>query len=131
MKPTDGLRAPLAKARGTGAAKEGVHHWLAQRVTALALIPLSVWFVYSIVSLMLFEDAGEAEAWFFYEPYPTALMIAFLIAMFWHSKLGLQVVIEDYVHCACLKPALLVLNTLAHYAAGLMSLLAVLKLHMV
>lgn len=121
----------MARARGLGSAKEGVHHWWVQRLTALALIPLSAWFVYSIVSLMLLEDAGNTEAWFFYEPYTTVLMIAFLIAMCWHAKLGMQVVIEDYVHTPCCKTALLILNMFIFSGAALMGVLAVLKLHMV
>ena len=90
------LRTPLAKARGLGSAKDGTHHFWLQRLTAVALIPLTVWFALSIASL---ATAGQAEALAWMKsPVTATLMLSFIMAGFWHMKLGLQVVIEDYVH---------------------------------
>lgn len=89
------LRSPLGQVRGLGSAKEGVHHWWAQRVTAVALVPLSIWLVASIVQL---SGAGYAGfvAWFA-NPIHATVMILLLAATFHHAQLGVQVVVEDYV----------------------------------
>lgn len=90
------LREPLARARGLGSAKAGVGHWWVQRITATALIVLGLWFVCTVIALLGsdFEQARAALA----EPWNTVLMILFVCTSFWHAQLGLQVVIEDYVH---------------------------------
>jgi succinate dehydrogenase / fumarate reductase, membrane anchor subunit len=90
------MRAPLARVRGLGSAKEGVEHWWAQRLTALALVPLTLWFVYSMVALTG-ADHGSVALWLA-RPRNAVLMILLLAATFQHAQLGLQVVIEDYVH---------------------------------
>ena len=89
-------RTPLKDVRGLGSAKEGTHHFIVQRLTALALIPLACWFLYFVVGLMHADylTASDAVA----KPWNAMLLIAFLVAMFWHAQLGMQVVIEDYVH---------------------------------
>ena len=89
-------RTPLKQVRGLGSAKEGTQHFLVQRMTALALIVLACWFLYFVVSLMQADylTASDAVA----KPWNATLLIAFLVAMFWHAQLGVQVVIEDYVH---------------------------------
>jgi succinate dehydrogenase / fumarate reductase membrane anchor subunit len=89
-------RSELGRVRGLGTAKEGVQHWWAQRATAVALIPLAVWFLASVVCLMGGTRA-DLVAWLG-SPFSAGLMILFLLALFWHALLGLQVVIEDYVH---------------------------------
>lgn len=90
------LRSSLGRARGLGSAKEGVGHWWAQRVTAIALVPLSIWFVVAAISLMG-ADHIEFQAWI--GQFGNALlMILTTIVMFYHAHLGMQVVIEDYVH---------------------------------
>src|SRR5271163_4923229 len=78
------LRSPLGRALGLGSAKEGVEHWWAQRITALALVPLALWFVIAIVDWVR-------------RPLPGISLVLLLIATFYHGALGLQVVIEDYV----------------------------------
>ena len=90
------FRTPLKTARGLGSAKSGVHHFVMQRVTAIALVFLACWFVWFVVGLMHADylTASDAVA----RPWNATLLIAFLVAMFWHAQLGLQVVIEDYVH---------------------------------
>lgn len=90
------LHDPLKRARGLGSAKNGVHHFVVQRLTALALIPLGIWF-FILVLRMLHADYATAYA-LIAQPFNALLMILFVVAMFWHAQLGLQVVIEDYVH---------------------------------
>lgn len=120
------MRTTLGRVRGLGSAKEGVHHWWAQRLTALALIPLSVWFTASIISL-----AGapyEAVAGFLGSPINGTLMIALILATFYHAALGLQVVIEDYVHDEGLKLAGIILVKGGLFLLGVATVLGVLKL---
>lgn len=97
------LRSPLNRARGLGPAKEGTHHWWAQRLTALALIPLTVWLAVSVVC-MAGASHAEASAWIG-SLWPAALLILTIVMTFHHGQLGLQVVIEDYVHNEALKIA--------------------------
>lgn len=89
------MRSSLGMARGLGAAKEGVHHWWVQRVTAIALVPLSIWFVFSVIHL-IGADWATFQSWigFFGN---TILMILTVLVLFHHAGLGMQVVIEDYV----------------------------------
>jgi succinate dehydrogenase / fumarate reductase, membrane anchor subunit len=101
-----GLSAPLARVRGLGSAKEGVEHWWMQRLTALALVPLTLWFVYSAVRLTGASHA-VAASWLKL-PQNATLMILLIAAGFHHGQLGLQVVIEDYVHTGGRKLACLI-----------------------
>ena len=91
----DMMRSPLARARGLGSAKAGAAHWWAERITALALVPLSLWFLCAVVRL-LGASRQDVVSWMA-GPLPIVLMIALVIATFHHLQLGLQVVIEDYV----------------------------------
>src|SRR5207247_332653 len=90
-----GMRSPLGRAIGLGSAKEGVDHWWAQRITAIALVPLVLWFVIAVIELAG-ADRAAFVAWL-HHPVPAVMMVLLLIAAFYHSALGLQVVIEDYV----------------------------------
>ena len=94
--PQKRLVGPLARARGLGSAKQGVHHWWAQRVTAIGLVPLTLWFIYSVTHLAG-ADQAAVKMWLG-KPASAILMSLFIVAMFHHLALGLQVVIEDYVH---------------------------------
>ena len=120
------LRTPLAKARGLGSAKDGTHHFWVQRLTAVALIPLTVWLALSLASI---ATAGQAEvvAWM-KSPLSATLMVCFIMAGFWHMKLGLQVVIEDYVHAESIKITCLILNNLITIFLALAASLSVLKM---
>jgi succinate dehydrogenase / fumarate reductase membrane anchor subunit len=119
------LRSPLSQARGLGSAKDGVHHWWMQRLTALALIPLSLWFVYSIARYHI-ADYPTMLAWL-HNPYVAIALVLYFLALFYHSTLGVQVVIEDYVASEWLKISSIVLVKLAHFALGAASVFAVLK----
>ena len=90
------MRDPLATARGLGSAKDGVNHWWMQRVTAIALLLLSPWFIYFAVSLIGADLLAVRAA--IAQPLNATLLVSFMIAMLWHARLGLQVVVEDYVH---------------------------------
>ncbi len=107
MKPGEqrGMRSSLARVRGLGSAKEGVVHWWAQRVTAIALVPLSVWLAGNFVALA--GAKHEAVVAWIASPVGTVLMLLSIAAIFHHAQLGLQVVIEDYVHGEGLKLAAL------------------------
>ena len=120
------LRTPLAKARGLGSAKDGTHHFWVQRLTAVALIPLTVWLALSLASI---ATAGQAEVVVWMKsPLSATLMLSFIIAGFWHMKLGLQVVIEDYVHAESTKITCLILNNLITIFLALTASLSVLKM---
>jgi succinate dehydrogenase / fumarate reductase membrane anchor subunit len=118
------LRTPLGRVLGKGAAKEGVHHWWVQRVTSVALIPLTISFVVSLLSLPSL-DYATVHAWV-HQSWTAVLLVLFIGLACWHSKLGLQVVIEDYVHGAA-KTLLLILSTFAHTLIAAASIFAVLK----
>ncbi|HEV7490009.1 MAG TPA: succinate dehydrogenase, hydrophobic membrane anchor protein [Rhodanobacteraceae bacterium] len=98
------LRTPIKIARGLGSAKHGVHHFMVQRITAVALLGLGIWFVWIVLS-MLHMDYATARS-FVAQPFNAVLMLAFVGALFWHAQLGLQVVIEDYVHTGGVELAL-------------------------
>ncbi len=120
------LRSDLGRVRGLGSAKAGAHHWWHQRLTAIALVPLSLWFVVALLGKL---DATHAEtvAWIS-SPLITVLLIALIIATFYHTILGLQVVIEDYVHLEWAKLTLMIAMKLSLGFGALLGIVAVLKI---
>jgi succinate dehydrogenase / fumarate reductase membrane anchor subunit len=120
------LRHPLKVARGLGASHSGVHHWWVQRVTAAALVLLGIWFVILVLRL-LDADYATARATLA-QPWNALLMIAFVLATFWHAALGLQVVIEDYVHTRWKEVGTLVAVYFLAVIGALASVLAVLRI---
>ena len=120
------MRTPLARVRGLGSAKEGVHHWWAQRLTALALVPLTLWFVVSVAGLAGMDHAG-AVAWIGSPPV-TVLLVLLIAATFWHAQLGVRVVIEDYVHSEAVKLVALIAVKFAAVLLAIASTFAVLRL---
>jgi succinate dehydrogenase / fumarate reductase, membrane anchor subunit len=128
MKSTSKLTSPLSRVRGLGSAKDGVHHWWLQRLTALLLIPLSIWFIVSLVDGLAGANRVEVAAWL-ENPLVAVMLMGLLFAGFAHAKLGMQVVIEDYVHKECCKIGALLINSLVFWGMGVLSLFAVIKLH--
>ena len=120
------LNTPLSKVRGLGSAKEGSHHWWVQRMTALALIPLTLWFVFA-VAVMAGQDHATMIAWAA-EPFNAVMLLLLVVLTFHHTQLGLQVVIEDYVHGHASKLFLMFANTFGCWIGGLICVLAVLKI---
>jgi succinate dehydrogenase / fumarate reductase membrane anchor subunit len=119
------LRSGLGRVRGLGSAKEGVNHWWAQRVTAIALVPLTLWFVASVV-VLAGADHASVSAWIA-RPLNTVLLLSLLAATFWHAALGLQVVIEDYIHQERAKLVVLLAVKALLVLIGLSGMLAVLR----
>ncbi|MDP1963531.1 MAG: succinate dehydrogenase, hydrophobic membrane anchor protein [Reyranella sp.] len=120
------LRTPLARARGLGSARDGLHHWWAQRLTAIALIPLVVWFAISLVMLSG-ADYDVARAWIG-SPLVMVLLILTIVIGLHHGQLGLQVVIEDYVHGDGWKLALIVAVRFIAVIFGLAAVVAILRI---
>jgi succinate dehydrogenase / fumarate reductase membrane anchor subunit len=120
------LRSPLGRALGLGSAKEGAEHWWGQRLTALALIPLSLWFVVSVLT-HLGADYVEFGAWLD-DPVTAALMVLTVGVTFHHTNGGLQVVIEDYVHNEWAKLAAVIAVRFACFFLAAAGILAVLKI---
>jgi succinate dehydrogenase / fumarate reductase membrane anchor subunit len=114
----------LSKVLGRGSAHEGAHHWRVQRLTAVALLLLGVWFV---VCLVLLPDYSHAavRAWAAGQVNATLLAL-FAATACWHSQLGVQVVIEDYVH-GWLRPASLLVSAFIHVLLAVLSVLAILR----
>lgn len=121
------MRTPLSRAHGLGAAKEGVAHWWMQRVTSVALVPLALWFGFSLSNMADFSRA-EVLAWM-REPLTTVLLLAFLVVGCYHMALGLRVIIEDYVHVAALKVTIIVLVELGSLLLALAGVVSVLRAH--
>jgi succinate dehydrogenase / fumarate reductase, membrane anchor subunit len=120
------LRSPLGRALGLGSAKEGVAHWWGQRVSAAALVVLALWFVAAMVAVTG-ADHKAVVAWL-HAPFSAVAMILLLIAVFYHMALGVQVVIEDYVHSEWIKILMLVLNKLVAVALAAAGIFAVLRI---
>ena len=120
------MRSPLGRAIGLGSAKEGVHHWWTTRLSSIALVPLTIWFVVSVIGL-IGGDRATLVAWL-HNPVAAVLMILFLATTFYHSALGIQVVLEDYVHGEGSKLGLIIVNRLLHYLLAALTIFAVLKL---
>ena len=120
------LRTPLGRVRGLGTAKDGTHHWWLQRVTAVALVPLTIWFAVGVIA-HVGAELSAMQAWLA-NPLNAALMILFVAMAFYHGYLGMQVVIEDYVHEELLKVASILV---VKFAAALFGLTAVISVVMI
>jgi len=120
------LRTPLGRARGLGSAKHGTEHWWAQRLTALALVPLSLWFVIALIA-NVGADHAAMLAWVGH-PVTAVLLVLLAVTTFHHAQLGVQVVIEDYVHTEWLKLASLIAVRGAAIVLGLAVVFSVLKI---
>ncbi len=119
-------KTPLARAQGLGSAKSGSGHWWLQRVTAVALIPLSFWQL-KLMSIIFGAPYADTVAWLS-SPINTACIIAWLMSVFYHAALGVQVVIEDYVSTEWLKIVWVWFCKLGFVFVGLLSLVAVFRI---
>jgi succinate dehydrogenase / fumarate reductase membrane anchor subunit len=120
------FRTPVKQARGLGSARSGVRHWWMQRVTAIALIPLGVWFAASFIAL-LGADYVTVTAWLS-NPLNAVLTAVLVAVMFQHSWLGVQVVVEDYVHAEGVKIASLLLLKFIHVLLAVYGVFVVLSI---
>ena len=120
------FRTALSVVRGAGAAKEGTRHWWAQRVTAAALVPLGMGFVVMTIALLANDYQGARDA--LAHPVAAALWILFAVALFHHAQLGLQVVLEDYVHSHGLKVVSIVAVKFAAIALGTVCIVSILRI---
>jgi succinate dehydrogenase / fumarate reductase membrane anchor subunit len=122
----DIMRSQLGRVRGLGSAKSGLAHWWAQRLTAIALVPLSLWFIVSVLHLL--GAPHDAMVDWISGPWTIVLMIALVVATFHHAQLGLQVVIEDYIHHDAARLASLIAVKGAAILLGMACVVSVLKL---
>lgn len=120
------LQHPLARARGLGSAKAGYGHWAAQRLTAIALALLTPWFLWLSFGLMGAEHATAMAL--VGAPLNASLLLAWVVALLWHAQLGVQMVIEDYVHAPALALGSQILVRLVFALAALAALLAILRI---
>jgi succinate dehydrogenase / fumarate reductase membrane anchor subunit len=119
------LRTPLRRVLGAGSAKGGVHHWWQQRLTAVALVPLTVWFVVSLLALPAFDHA-TVSAWMG-QSWTALLLILLVVVAAWHSQLGVRVIVEDYVPAPVARTVTLTLLSFLHALLAAAGVLAVLK----
>ena len=119
------LRSPLGRVLGLGAARQGVRRWWHQRLTALALVPLAIWFVVSLLALPGLDHATVA-AWMS-QTWTALLLILFVVTAAWHSQLGVREVVEDYVHGAGSKALTMVIVSFAHVLLAAAGVFAVLR----
>ena len=120
------MRSELGRARGLGAAKAGLQHWWAQRLTAVALLPLSLYFVVSV--MLLAGDTRAEVVAFLAAPWNTVLYLCLIVALFYHLSLGLQVVIEDYVHSEAKRMGSIITVKAMIFVCALACIVSVLKL---
>jgi succinate dehydrogenase / fumarate reductase membrane anchor subunit len=120
--PRGDLRTPLSRARGLGSAKSGTAHWWWQRVTAVLLVVLVAWLIGLLVSMVGADLVSARNV--IAKPWNLIALAAFVIAAFWHAKLGMQVVIEDYVHTRWLEVTLQLLVAFACAIGALAALYA-------
>ena len=120
------FQSPLARARGLGSSREGAHHWLRERVAAVAVLPLVLWVVFSMVNLRG-KSYWEFTQWLS-QPWNTALLILFVGGVYYHAATGLQVVIEDYSTSNARQLCLIFASKLAFIFMGVASIVSILKI---
>ncbi len=118
-------RTPLGRARGLGSAKHGATHWIAERVSSIALVPLVIWAIYGVLRLAS-GDYGFAVHWI-QDPLNATLTVLTLATSFWHMHSGMRVIVEDYIHKTLTKSGLLIINLFVCGLAGALAIFSVLK----
>jgi succinate dehydrogenase / fumarate reductase membrane anchor subunit len=126
MSVGDKMRTPLARVRGLGSANSGTEHFWRQRLTAVANIPLTIAFIIIVISLLGRNHAAVVQI--LGSPFVSIIMLLFIASVTYHMRIGMQVVIEDYVHAEVPKLGLLMANTFFTVAVGLAAAYAILKL---
>jgi succinate dehydrogenase / fumarate reductase membrane anchor subunit len=126
MSAPPSMRTPLGRVLGYGSAKSGTEHFIRQRLTAIANIPLTIGAVLIVISLIGHNQAAVAQI--LGSTLVAIVMLLFIISTFYHMKIGMQVIIEDYVHDEGAKYALLILNAFFCIVVGFSSIYAILKL---
>lgn len=120
------LATDLHLARGLGSAKSGLHHWIAQRITAVALIPLGLWFVYTFIILAT-APYDEAYLWLV-SPWTATVSILFIIFMFYHGYLGMRVIVEDYIPHTFLRWTLIIITKLFSIIMAVLATVSILRI---
>ena len=120
------MASPLKNAKGLGSAKHGLSHWITQRVTAIALVPLTIWFV-SIVAMMK-DSSYQSSLNLVSNPFNATILILLILSMFWHAQLGLQVVFEDYISNKNTRMFCIITIKFFMTVIGLLSALSVLRI---
>ena len=118
------MRSALGKARGKGSARGGTHHWMMQRITAIGLIPLTLYLAFALIQAMTLDYGGALE--WFKSPINGAAMILFIIAAFYHANLGMQIIIEDYVASELKRISIIIAIKLVFCAAAALSIFSIL-----
>lgn len=119
------LKTPLKKVHGLGSAKEGANHFIAQRLTAIGLVPLLIWFAFSLASVTS-GDYKTVVEWVS-SPFNTVMLLLLVIAGFYHAALGLQVIIEDYLHVKYQEVIALIAVKLILFTLGVATVVAILR----
>lgn len=121
------IRTPLGRARGLGSAKDGTHHWWVQRVSAIAMLPSMIYLLVNLPTLVTHDH--DAFLIWLQGPLPALALGMFIASAFYHASLGIQVVIEDYIHGEGQKIALLLINKLAFLFLGVAAIYAVVRIN--
>lgn len=119
-------RTPLKNVRGLGASKTGTEHFVNQRLTATALVFLGVWFLVFVLNLLGADYATATAA--VSKPWNAVLLVGFLVAAFWHAQLGLQVILEDYIHNSLMALALQTTVKFIAIVSAIASIFAVVRI---
>ncbi|MBQ0725150.1 MAG: succinate dehydrogenase, hydrophobic membrane anchor protein [Cycloclasticus sp.] len=120
------LRSPLGTAKGLGSAKDGLHHWWAQRVTAIALIPLTVLFAFQVALLSMSDYKTVIDC--IGSPWSSALIVSLIVAAFYHAALGMQVIYEDYISNKAIRIGAIMTTNLMLFLLGTAAIIAVLRI---
>ena len=126
MKSKISMASPLKQAKGLGSAKTGLHHWWSQRLTALALIPLMLWFV-AMIAFMGGSDY-QTSLNTISNPLNATLFLLLILASFWHAQLGLQVILEDYISKKITRITLIIIMKFTLTGIGVLATLSVLRI---
>ena len=120
------METPIGRVRGLGSARSGAHHWWLERLTSVSTLLLFVWFVVALLRMPSLDHAAVTE--WLAEPLVAVPMLLLIVSTFWHLKLGLQVVIEDYVHEEGMKFFSITVLNFFTIAVGALALFSVLKI---